>query len=366
MCKFLVAIIIKFGFVSLIFGQNLGQFDNEKQSGLDLKLVETFHLSENDFLLSNITDISIGNNNSILVINDAGDRVIVYDEEGKEQTHIGGVGRGPFELLSPNLGKFTNDKIQIWDSSQLKLSIFNDDGIGIREYSGFRWAINDFMVNEEDIYVLNSGKKNAKILEKYNLYGNKVDPLIGFVEKTNEHRFFENIKPAVGMSVKADKIYFMSPSSLTLYSYDLSSDFLESVELQDPDFYVPEVNNPESIWRTPSKVEEILREASRVTGLYHIGNYTVITAQLGKDTMNPRFQQYTSENRFHRLYILNENLEHVETFRYDLFYEGKIFAGIWFAANNKLGYISRQNIMDSPNNPDEISPYVVHLFKISY
>lgn len=366
MSNFLVAVVIQFGFVPLIIGQSLGQFDNEKQSGLDLKLVETFHLSEDDFLLSNITDISIGNNNSILVINDAGERVIVYDNEGKEQTLIGGVGRGPFELLSPSLGRYSNDKIQIWDSNQLKLSIFNDDGIGVREYSGFRWAINDFVVYGEEVYVLNSGKKTAKILEKYNLNGNKIDPLKGLVEKTNEHRFFENIKPAVGMSIKEDKIYFMSPSSLTLYTYDLSSDILDSVVLHDPDFYVPEVKNLESIWRMPSRVEELLREASRVTGLYHIGNYTVITAQLGKDTMNPQFQQYTSENRFNRLYILNENLEHVETFKYDLFYEGKIFAGLWFAADSKLGYISRQNIMEFPNNPDEIFPYVVHLFEISY
>lgn len=365
MSKYFTAFLVYIAVMAILSIQAFGQFNNEKQSELSLELVETIQLGEDDYLLSNIIDVSAGPEGSILVLNDTGERVILYDEQGINQTPIGGQGRGPFELLNSTLGKLSNDKIQIWDSRQLKLSVFDWLGIGIDEYSDFRWAINDFAILDEDIYVLNSGKKSAKIFEKYNLNGDKSDPLFEAIDKTNEHQVFESIKPAVGMSVKNDKIYFMSPSSLTLYIYDPSSEEVESVVLQDSDFVVSEVKNPEAIWRSPSDLQELLRESSRVTGLFHVNDYTVITANLGKDIMNSDIQQYTSENRFNKVYLLNEDLEHVETFRYDLFDEGKLFAGTWFAANGKLGYISRQNILDAPNDLGQIYPYTVHLFDIS-
>jgi hypothetical protein len=359
-----VSFLLQLACLNELFSQSLtGELYSENKL-LKLNLVNTFELTETDYLLSSILDIEYVNDDSLLIITNTEDAVILFTAHGSVQKRISKFGRGPFEFVSPTLSRVINNSFFIWDSSQLKLSVFDKNGNGLREYSGFRWAINDFLVSGDYIYVINRGNSTGKILEKYPLAGLKRYPLFEAIDKTEEHLFLSSIQPSVGMAQNDEQILFISPSSLTLYALDTSSNEVESINLEDDDFHIPSIRSASRIWSGAEDPSAYLRESSIVTNLIQADGYTIIIAKMGQETFSRTFSIYTAEERFFKIFVLDTSLALIDTLKYNLSDNGVLFDGKWFSSGDKLGYVSRQNISEQPNTDNSIKPYTVHIFDI--
>lgn len=345
-------------------GQSISENTLGDNNLLKLHLIHTYELKESDYFISSILDIVHISDDSLLIITNTEDGVILYTDRGSVQKRISNLGRGPFEFVSPTISRVIDSKYFIWDSSQLKLSVFDKNGYGIREYSDFRWAINDFLVSGDYIYINNRGNSSGKILEKYQLSGSKRDPLFEAIDKTQEHLFLSSIQPSVRMTSIDDRILFISPSSLTLYALDTNSNEIKSIYLEDDDFHVPHIRSVSSLWSGAENPADYLRESSLVTNLFHVDGYIVIIARMGREIFNHAYNVYSSEERYFKILVLDSNLNLKDTFRYSLFENGMLFDGTWFSKGNRLGYVSRQNILNQPNGGNTIEPYTVHTFDI--
>lgn len=137
--------------------------------------------------------------------------------------------------------------------------------------------------------------------------------------------------------------------------------------VKDADFYVPEVDSAALIIPNFSKFTEIIRETSRVTDLFVMDQYIVIVALIGHDTYNEKYDAYGAENRKIRFYVLDTDMNHLDSFTFSMAADRDLQHKIWGANHHRLFFLSSFNLFGKESPEDPNAPlYFMHLWKIEH
>jgi hypothetical protein len=81
-----------------------------------------------EYTFSGITDVELGPDGSVYVIDPNAHQVSVYDSTGSYRRAIGRAGAGPGEFVAPTEVAIIGDSLAVFDQSLLRVSVFSTEG----------------------------------------------------------------------------------------------------------------------------------------------------------------------------------------------------------------------------------------------
>ena len=111
----------------------------------------TITLDEPDAPLGNPESAAVLANGHMAVATSSPGAVHLFDDRGRYVQQIGDQGSGPFEYQNPSIVRTDGSTIYVWDSEQLRLLAFDEEGREIDEWTHFSQALVDFDVEDETL-----------------------------------------------------------------------------------------------------------------------------------------------------------------------------------------------------------------------
>ena len=339
--------------------------DNFHSDSNKLKLEITDHLTlkENQNLLSDVVSASLNNSGQFVVATDHTSGVVLYDSTGKQIRKIGDIGRGPAEYGSPGIVKLFSDTIYVWDKSLLKLLMYNLNNELLSEIADFRWAIRDFTVHGRKLYMYNVGNTSGEFIEEYQIDKNDYGEFYG--KRTEEHTFLMLLHRAGGVSHKGLYVYYVSPSALRVHKINTNTNTEISFNIADEDFFVPDINNARKLIQSQKEAITTLQTSSSVTGIYALQDYLVVKASIGNTKYQADLGGYAAFDVYVRLYILNYDMELVDTFTFSMISQKGSQFKYWGANDQELFLLNTTDLFGEPvQKMSKQMPYHLYRWKI--
>jgi len=215
-------------------------------------------------------------------------QIYLYNRNGEQIRLIGREGRGPFEYAQASTIRYFNEKIYIYDGSKIGFIIFNDIGEPLREVSGnLRGGVRDFIISTEGYIVRLTGKTPNEIA----VYKPELDNLISihkFYEKEKENDMLSMLFDSGKIAEHGNKIYFANVAVRKAYVYDISDGTIDSVDIPDTDFFVPDLDFEIRSIQDLKRAEEYILNNSRVRAMYTMRDYWIVEIENGKQTNRTR------------------------------------------------------------------------------
>ncbi len=341
---------------------NKNKSDNSK---LELSLFDSYSLSEEKFLVPNISFVEFDTREKLIVYGRGGTGIIAYSKRGTAQTKIGNIGRGPFEYTDVGAMNLIGETIFVWDSDQLKLVKYSTKGKKILELNRFKWAVKDFSVIGNDIYFYNSGNiRDLNYIERYDIGNNKYKEKYG--ERSQEDIFLGMEQESGGLVSENEFVYYIGPGELSITRLNRKSQEEEIFKIEDKEFKVPEIKDARAIvGKGVNEINKTLMRSSYVRNLFLLENYVIIMGQIGEAKYNSKYKVYTAEEKKIRFYILDKtSMSLLDTFTFSNASNRKIQDFLWTATKRELVLISPYDFESDSSLPPGDSAYKVHFFQI--
>jgi len=306
-----------------------GQKDkSERVISFDRNLVNTqkaelvCQISEKSAFLGNITNFTILNDTSFVILDSKG--AYLYHTSGAFKKRFGTSGRASGEMISPSYVYATSDLVYIWCASLMKFLIFDHEANFKKELTGFKRATSKFVVDSSDqiLYIYTSGflneteTKKFDVIDVYNIAENSSKK---YGEQSPEDMVMNSWQKAVGLCIDKNRLIYLHPGNLIIYDLDLSSDKTVRYKIDDKAFNTTEITSPvRSIMENYPKMREYLYNNSVVTNLHKDGNQFIIISEIGEYAFPEQSgQALNTQNRKVKLYILNRSFKPDHTILYD-------------------------------------------------
>lgn len=220
-------------------------------------------LKDNLFPINDPKSFSIISSGEFVIAD--GEKVIFYSNEGEQVRCVGASGNAMGEYNRPTNVKIYNDTVYVWSAMSLKFITYTIFGEPIAEY-GYDSAIADFIPSDDVIYIYNSGRSSANIIDIYDKKQQKV--IKSLTESDAEHRILLRSWAACPFYLKGDDLYYMSRNELNLHKYNLVEDKELFIDyLESTTFNVERETDYKSILTDRKKASKYLRENSCVIGI---------------------------------------------------------------------------------------------------
>lgn len=304
-------IIANVGFFSCNSEKSSSIIVSDSNSALEFDSLTV--LAENIGLLGELNSFTFIDKDKIIVSSLNPSKVYLYSIDGKQIKEISNSGSGPNEFLEPTLVKSDKSNIYVWCRNQLKLTVFDFEGTPIKEYSGFKKAISDFVPYNDDIYFFITGGHSGPFIERFSLSENKITNVLGHA--TELHKLIGTMECSGGLASNENKLFFVSPDRLELNEVDLKDMSTSTIRLSDSEFYSPDFHqNAVTLMNEDRiKVLDILEKSSWVTGLFVVKNLRIIKTEVGEYDFHNRGTNRSP--RSDKYYILNDKFQVIETMK---------------------------------------------------
>jgi len=338
------------------------EFPGDKEA-LQLVFEKQYPLKENLFFISEIRKASWNDLGQLALAMEQSPGVVLFDGTGTQIGQPGNMGKGPGEYVQPSRIMFIKDTLYVWDSGQIKFLKFDTvNNKPLLEIKDFRWAVQDFTVSGNDIFFYNSGRTSGPYIEQYNISDNKY--IHRFGKRTQPHTLLTTYRYAGGIGHRGRYVYYISPASLKLHRIDTHNFEESTYALEDSEFKALKVENTRQIIMD-GEMQEVTNETGKVTDLFVLNDYLVISAQIGKDVYSEQFDAYLATERKVRFYVLNHDMEHLDTFTFSVAAKPDIQDKIWGANSTQLFFLSTYNLFGEESPQNENSPlYYMHIWDI--
>lgn len=194
-------------------------------------------LEENLETIGLVESFSMGDPFSVV---STGDKIIVFNKQGQQETVISKTGRGPFEYVTASIVRHYGDRIYVWCAYSLRFIVYNMNGEGIIECR-YDSAISDFIPDGDNLYIYTAGRRVEHMIDVLNIASGEIVDSIGSPSK--EHEVLLMQASSAPFALYKDNLYFMPKDSLVVYRYSLSNRQLERYqELITPSFSVKTFN----------------------------------------------------------------------------------------------------------------------------
>jgi|GEM_PF-5528360 hypothetical protein len=301
---------------------------SERVISFDRNLVNTqkaelvCQISEESAFLGNITNFTILNDTSFVVLDDKG--AYLYHTSGTFKKRFGTSGRASGEMIRPSYVYATSNLVYIWCSTLMKFLIFDHEANFKKELAGFKRAVSKFVVDSSDqiLYIYTSGflneteTKKLDVIDVYNIAENSSKK---YGERGPEDEVLYAFAKAAGLCIDKNRLIYLHPGNLIIYNLDLGSDKTIRYRIDDKAFHTTEITVPiRSIMEDYLKLRDYLYKNSIVTDLYSNNDQFVIISEIGEYALpEPGGQSLVTQNRKVKLYILNRSFKPDRTILYD-------------------------------------------------
>ncbi len=270
-----------------------------------------------------------------------GDQVFLYSHDGEQVRRIGTRGKAMGEYNMPTNIKIHNDTVYVWSAMSLKFIAYTTSGELIAEYK-YDSAIADFIPTDDVIYIYNSGRSSANIVDVYDKKQNQV--IKSLTESSAEHRILLRSWVASPFFFKDGELYYMPRNELALYKYD----YEEGKELlvdrfESTTFNIERETDHKAILTDRKKASKYLRENSCVIGIIPNANgkFSILTIEGQTKVVD---DNYDTSGRIITFYDIDKR-ESVTRYYYDSIGTQVLFSCL----NNELYFLKH-----SIENDDDV------------
>ncbi|MDR1339644.1 MAG: 6-bladed beta-propeller [Prevotellaceae bacterium] len=231
--------------------------------------------------------------------------IFIYTLKGEQIREIKKTGSGPFEYINPSIVRGYNKKIYVWCSQQLKLTVYDMEGNGIKEYAFFDKAIKSFELWEDYVIMYVSGGYRDNFIKIFDL--EKEQEVFAAGEKTNEHIMLSLMYMSGGLSISNDTAYYGIPDKLLLKKINLRN-FTEElfITLKDRDFFVtPVTEEPmDIINKKRDKAIDYVGKNSIVMGVFVTSKHIIMKTEIGEFINKGNY--YDQSKRHNKFYYFDK------------------------------------------------------------
>ena len=260
-------------------------------------------LEENLDVIQNIDD-AVFLNDSIFFIS-SNKQVIKYNTQGKQLQIFNNNGSGPHEYINPSLLQATDSSLFVWCSMSLKLIEYDSNGNAKCMVTNYKKAIKNFAVyQDKQIFFYKNNAAVPGVIDMYDIEEDRVIKTIGSAFSEEDLvLLILNSKP--GIIIHNGFVYFVKPSSLELFRFDIDSFNLEIVSnIDDKEFSVSKVDNASNLINTQfMKAVDYINTNSITNNLFLVEGGLIIKSEVGEIVMNEKEQTMDLDKRFSKFYL---------------------------------------------------------------
>ena len=276
-------------------------------------------LSEDSILLGQPKDFTIINDSSFVVVDGRG--AYLYNFEGTLIKQLGDYGQARGGLISPGHVYATSGLIYIWCKSLMKMLIFDHNGHFKDEVSNLRIGVMKFFVdsNDEILYFYTNGKfdqSRNNVINVINVYNIVEDSFTIYGERTNEDEVLSVWNNSGGLYVNSNKLIYLHPGNLILYSHNLNSDKTVRFKIEDKAFRRNRITNIKKTMDNKRALHDYVMQSSYVRGLYNDKGHFFIIADIGS-TFDEQDPESWQKSRKTKLYIFDSSFTPNRSIIYD-------------------------------------------------
>jgi len=261
-------------------GLSVCNSQNHSEISIDLKEVEMIPVLNRNLSYSRFQIIQPVNNQYV-IIHRQPEGVSVMNRNGELQSQPGRSGRGPFEMQTPRYIHYTNQKVYIWDSNNLKFLVFDENIEPDVEFLGIRHAIDGFVVNNKGhIAVFQSPRVQDHFVHIYEVNeSNRLTKRKDLGNLTDEGRTLFFRSNTGGILWNEDDLVWVEPSRTILNVYSTDHDKLLEIPFEDEYFEVgPSPYKPDGNFtsQTLSNIEEYFLSNSRIVSIRKLKEHILV------------------------------------------------------------------------------------------
>lgn len=273
----MISIISKILFITVLLNIIPGVLFSQQHS---IQLLDNKNIPLIDSSLKTIEIESIyqsGDNYILLHRNPNG--VSIMNERGLKESVLVAGGRGPFEISRPRYLQIVGNDLYIWDSENLKLSIFTNDFEPNKELRGIRHAINGFSVNHHgQIAVFHQPRFQDEYVHIYEMdQANTLHSTLDLGSLSNEGRTLLFMENTGGLIWNKNDLVWIDPSMTVLFVYNILDNTLKEIPFEDSLFEVEPWNKPDDFnSNTFTAIREYINTNSRVISIRKLNDYILV------------------------------------------------------------------------------------------
>lgn len=198
----------------------------------------TVMLDDSEEPLGNPESAAVLDNGRMAIATSNPAAVHLFNDTGRHITQISQHGSGPFEYQSPSIVRTNGRTVYVWDSQQMKLLSFDEDGDSVEEWTHFSQALSDFAVDDEALFGYRSGIRSGAFVTGQTMETGEERVSTG--ETTDEHVVLSLLDGSGTIRAIESNLYFGSPAQASIYAYDVESGNTQVYDIEDHAFSVDE------------------------------------------------------------------------------------------------------------------------------
>lgn len=260
-------------------------------------------LEENIDVIQNIDDAVFLNDSTFFVTSNK--QVIKYNTHGKQLQIFNNNGSGPHEYINPSLLQATDSSLFVWCSMSLKLIEYDSNGNAKSTVTNYKRAIKNFAVyQDKQIFFYKNNASEPGVIDVYDIKEDRVIKTIGSAF-SEEDLVLLILKSKPGIIIHDGFVYFVKPSSLELFRFDIEGFTLETVSnIDDKEFSVSKVDNAANLINTQfMKVVDYINTNSITNNLFLVEEGLIIKSEVGRIMMNEKEQTVNRDKRFNKFFL---------------------------------------------------------------
>lgn len=330
------------GIFQKILKENVGGKNTIKGTYERLQLIENRNiiLEENLAILSDVRSLAVINDNEFVLASYTVAELMLYDEKGKQKQRIGRWGNGPFEYGKPKIVKYVDDNLIVWDADNLKYIFYDREGKRIKEITGMKYAVDDFVYDGRYIISYSSRLYSEGIISIYDVE-KKEEQLVGLADIENS--ILDLLFGGRYMALQGNILYYTTLDKDIVRMYDIETGEESTVRIDDDDFNVepsgynsiPEVQKDFS----NGKVHHYLANNSRALGILKLEDYFVAVLENGilQTKIDERIP--VSKQRSLKLVVFDHRMNYLDSIILEHAYMNKIGQYIRGVNKNNLYFV---------------------------
>ena len=281
-------------------------------------------LDQSEQVLGNIASATaLPSEEIVIATDDPG--VFVFESDGTFVRQLGQPGQGPFEYQNPTIVRAYDDNIAIWDAGNMKVTVYDQEGNSVNEWTGFTWSIADFEIRDGILYSY-YGSVDAPYLRIWDL---EAEEMIAEYDDavSAERAALTQMEGSGSLAFQEDRLYALDPSATAIQQYDMSQETETQLSIDDPAFELAslDVSTPDELGFedamqfgiSSSRSYHITATESALLAVLQHGTVTYDAPLFENDQPNPNARM-ESYDRYLHVYRLTHEGEATDCERIDI------------------------------------------------
>jgi hypothetical protein len=172
--------------------------------------------------------------NGRIAVSTADPGIFLFEADGTFIRQIGQSGRGPSEYQNPSVVRPYGSNIAIWDAGNMKVTVYDQAGDSVEEWTGFTWSVADFAIRDSVFYSYYASV-DAPYLRIWDLEAKEMIAEYDDAESV-ERAALSQMQGSGSLALYNDALYALDPASPSVQQYDVSEGTVTRYPVDDDTF----------------------------------------------------------------------------------------------------------------------------------